>query len=315
MNSDYNDIDNDASQNLDSGDAEMRDLVYFYALGALDEADHARVAQAVAGNARYRAWLDEARAAVMVLGAATEAATPSPLTKARLFAQVDADLAQAKAQTRNPQRLQPTPVAPMPSRLGLLDRLTNWFRIAAPGLAVACLAVALGMGLVAYSMQRQSLVLQQQVEQMRQDLKGINANLTESQRQLAQAQTELAQAQANLALLNQAGLRTASLPPAPNAPQGAQATLLSSAHGHNAMLIVHGLKPLAADEVYEFWLLKDGQPVPAGTFTVDANGAGHLQIAANEPIGAYQQAGVTIEKAPGSATPNLEALTFIGSIQ
>ncbi len=130
-------------------------------------------------------------------------------------------------------------------------------------------------------------------------------------------QGQLTQAQQELALLQSPSLRVVSLPRAdtPVAAAGAQANLLLSPQSATAVLTVNGLPPLSADQTYQFWLLRGGQPIPAGTFNVSADGTGKLVVQAGEPLGAFDQAGITIEPAGGSTTPNLAALISIGSIQ
>ncbi|BCX05241.1 MAG: anti-sigma-K factor RskA [Candidatus Roseilinea sp.] len=128
-------------------------------------------------------------------------------------------------------------------------------------------------------------------------------------------QGQLAQAQQELALLQSPGLRVVSLPVAENAPAAAQIILVAAPTEATGLLTVSGLKPLTPNQTYQFWLLRSGQPVPAGTFSVDANGAGKLIVRAADRIGAFDQAGVTIEPAGGSETPTLSALVAIGSIQ
>lgn len=137
---------------------------------------------------------------------------------------------------------------------------------------------------------------------------GLGAWAASLQRQLAQAQQELA-------LLQAPDLRIVSLPRADTGPVGAQANLLLSPQRSVAVLTVHGLSPLPADKTYEFWLLRGGQPIPAGTFNVDANGSGRLIVQAADPLSTFDQAGITVEPAGGSATPTLSALVSIGSIQ
>ena len=58
--------------------------------------------------------------------------------------------------------------------------------------------------------------------------------------------------------------------------------------------------------------------ITAGTIqgtVVDANGAGILRVQSAEAVGAFDQAGITIERAGGAATPNLNALVFAGALK
>lgn len=158
-------------------------------------------------------------------------------------------------------------------------RVLAMLRAAAPLVAVGALIAACGLGAWALSMQGQ-----------------------------------LARAQQEAALLQSADLRIASLPNAPGAPAGAQVAFLSAPESASGILTARGLAPLAPGKTYQFWLLRGGQATPAGTFDVDAAGAGRLWVHADQPIGAFNQAGVTIEPAGGSAAPTLDALVSFGNL-
>lgn len=160
------------------------------------------------------------------------------------------------------------------------ERLTRMLFPITAALAAASILIAIGLGVWAASLQRQ-----------------------------------LTQAQQELALLQSPGLRVVSLPIADNAPTAARITFLAAPDEATGLLTVSGLTPLAPNQTYQFWLLRSGQPVAAGTFSVDANGAGKLIVRAADRIGAFDQAGVTIEPAGGSEMPTLSALVAIGSIQ
>lgn len=162
------------------------------------------------------------------------------------------------------------------------EKLLAALRAASPFVAVASLLIAIGLGAWGVSQQQQ----------------------------LAKTQQELAVLQA----LQSPDVRVASLPPSENAPQTAKISFIAVPGNTTGLLTVNGLPPLAANQTYEFWLLKDGNPVPAGLFNVDANGTGRLVVTANEPMSAYQQAGITVEPAGGSAGPTLSALVTLGPI-
>jgi anti-sigma-K factor RskA len=54
---------------------------------------------------------------------------------------------------------------------------------------------------------------------------------------------------------------------------------------------------------YQVWLVKDGQRVSGGVFSVNADGYGVLQISADRPLDAFDRVGVTVEPAGGSPGP------------
>jgi anti-sigma-K factor RskA len=249
------------------GDA-LEDLIALYALDALDADDRARVERRLTADPQARRLLDQHLETIAVLGASGAPVPPSTRAKERVFARIDAE-----AFSRGERGAAATP----PS---LWDRLRRVILVASPVLAIAALALAIGLGAWGISLQQQ-----------------------------------LARAQQEVALLQAPGLRVASLPRAETGPASAQASFLSAPQANSGLLTVSGLTPLSADQTYQFWLLKDGQPMPAGTFNVDAAGNGKLIVQANEPIGAFQQAGITVEPAGGSAAPTLTALVSIGSIE
>jgi len=128
-------------------------------------------------------------------------------------------------------------------------------------------------------------------------------------------QSELDQKRVELTLLSQPGLHTTDLASTSVAPPGAQARLFLAPEHNTALLTLHGFKPLGPDQVYEFWLIRGQQALPAGVFSVDQSGTGRLVVQAAEPVGNFNQAGITIERAGGSQSPNLDALVFAGPIK
>lgn len=252
------------------------DLLAMYALGALPEGERAEVEQHLRSCARCREAAAELQASVAILPYAVEPVAPSARLKDNLFARVDADLAQQPAAMARPA---PAPT-PVPARESLLETLGRLLRGWAPAVALAGLLLAAVLGQRVWALQN-----------------------------------ELARQRAEVAILSHPNLQTAELPTAPSAPPGAQARLFAAPDQPSALLAVNGLEPLAADQTYEFWLIRDGQPMPAGLFDVDASGTGRLVVRASEPVGNFDQAGITIEPAGGSAVPNLDALVFAGPIK
>ncbi len=157
--------------------------------------------------------------------------------------------------------------------------LARVLRVLWPALAVASLVLAVGLGAWGISLRQQ-----------------------------------LSRAQQEAALFQASDVQVASLPPNEGTPQNARITFVKSASLNRALLTVNGLPVLPSNRTYQFWLLKDGQPVSAGLLAVAADGTGRINVASAEPINVYQQAGITVEPAGGSATPTLTALVSIGPI-
>lgn len=71
-------------------------------------------------------------------------------------------------------------------------------------------------------------------------------------------------------------------------------------------LTVEGLPALDADRQYQLWLIKDGERVSGGVFSVSERGEASITIAAPEPIDGYAAYGITVEPFGGSPGPTGE---------
>lgn len=80
------------------------------------------------------------------------------------------------------------------------------------------------------------------------------------------------------------------------------------------VFVVKDLLPLAADQDYQLWVIDPQmpQPVDAGTFVVDPQGAVRLQFKPRAAVNTAGKFAVTIEKKGGAPTPNLKQLVLIG---
>ncbi|MER3408294.1 MAG: hypothetical protein C4292_06095, partial [Nitrososphaera sp.] len=128
-------------------------------------------------------------------------------------------------------------------------------------------------------------------------------------------QNELQRTRAELFAIVNPTSHLALLSPGAAAPKDAQAKLYVTPSSSSALLVVAGLKPLGPDQTYEFWLMRGGQAKPEGIFNVDEHGNGRLLVQSTEPIGNFDQVGITIEKAGGAQIPTLSQLVFAGSIR
>ena len=86
-------------------------------------------------------------------------------------------------------------------------------------------------------------------------------------------------------------------------PSRARGMMLVSRTGTQALLLVLNLPPLPPDEVYQVWLIKDGQKHDVGTFTVDSTGFGQTVIIPVAPVRKFEAIGITVEPAGGSTGP------------
>ena len=63
------------------------------------------------------------------------------------------------------------------------------------------------------------------------------------------------------------------------------------------------LPPPPAGKVYELWAIAGGKPLPAGLFTVDAEGKGSLAVAPLAGVATVEVFAVTLEPAEGVQSP------------
>jgi anti-sigma-K factor RskA len=105
-------------------------------------------------------------------------------------------------------------------------------------------------------------------------------------------------------LAEQPGTRTVTM-----TGEGTGTGVFAVAAGSNqAELQVTGLPPLPAGQVYQLWLLQDGTPISAGTFTVDAQGRGTLRFNGLSWSPGYNTVAITAEQQGGSPTPTSSIL-------
>lgn len=84
---------------------------------------------------------------------------------------------------------------------------------------------------------------------------------------------------------------------------GAAGTLIMDPHGNYGTLVVDNLAALDASHQYQVWLVRDGQRVSGGVFSVNPEGYASLEILAPMPLIQYDSIGVTIEPYGGSPGP------------
>jgi anti-sigma-K factor RskA len=263
-----------------NSDIHIDEHVGVYALGVLSAADRADVDRHLASCEHCRLLSRDARTTVAALPGMTAPLMPAPELKVRLMARVDASLA-AAAHVRTALITDRDDKRAKPAG-DTLRRDVKWayfMRAWAPAIAVASLLLMLAFGFRAWWLG-----------------------------------AELGGAQAQAALLIDPAMRVINLPVA-SAPAGAQARLFSAPQSPTALLAVSALQQLPPAQTYEFWLIRDGKPLRAGIFNVDANGSALVRIEGPEPLGRFEQAGLTVERAGGVDTPTLSALVFIGAIR
>jgi anti-sigma-K factor RskA len=104
---------------------------------------------------------------------------------------------------------------------------------------------------------------------------------------------------------NQAAMRVIQLQSAEAAP-GATGLIVISMDGEHGTLVVDRLPVLSEEWQYQLWLIRDGQRISGGVFSVDDDGYGSLWVKATDPLASYPAFGITIEPAGGSPGPTGE---------
>jgi anti-sigma-K factor RskA len=223
---------------------EMLDNVALYALGALSPREAADVAAHLQTCEECRAEYGLLRPAVTAVGYSAEADAltegPSVLLKARLMKQV-----------RSAQPAQP--------------RISRWPAFA----AAACLAIAVGAGL-------------------------LSASLRE---RLGRDESAIAQQSAMIADF--------TAPDAKRYPFGHGSVLV---HGRNLYLAMHGLAAAPAGKVYQAWTLPKGSKKMAPSITFKPSASGETMLRLPEAANAVAAVAVSVEPAGGSKQPTTKPI-------
>lgn len=83
----------------------------------------------------------------------------------------------------------------------------------------------------------------------------------------------------------------------------ASGLIVISRDGRHGTLVVDDLPALDESREYQLWLIRDGQRISGGVFSVSPDGYANQWIGAPEPLTDYSAFGVTIEPAGGSLGP------------
>jgi len=85
---------------------------------------------------------------------------------------------------------------------------------------------------------------------------------------------------------------------------GEQGVRLALVIGDNGQAYLTGVaSPPPADKVYEAWVIKNGTPLPAGTFSPSSGSTGALSVPLSTPVTGAQQVALTLEPPGGSSRP------------
>lgn len=144
----------------------------------------------------------------------------------------------------------------------------------------------------------------------------LTSELEEQRAQQLQMETELAEATARseesarqLAIVNSSEYTAVKLKGTDNAP-AAQAQVFWSNSSKDVYLRVDAMAALPSGKVYQLWILNDGVPIDAGTFSATEDS----KLIKMKNVEQGQTFAVTIEDEGGSLVPALETLQVIGNI-
>jgi anti-sigma-K factor RskA len=245
------------------GCADVRDDLDVYALGALDADAARRVAEHVAACAGCRRLLDDARESAAALALSVPVSSAGPAARARVLARAAADA--------------------RPAVLRRSSSTSRWW------LAAAAVLVAALAGVSAWA-----AIAQRRVNDLESDRTAARVSAT------AQA-SDLAAQRAMLDVIAQPDVRVVSLYGRDTAADASANYVWSPARNAGVML-ADALPQLAPGQTYQAWVVYETAWESAGTFPVDASGAGTLLVSGHDEAGSGPPSWycVTIEPAGGS---------------
>lgn len=109
-------------------------------------------------------------------------------------------------------------------------------------------------------------------------------------------------------VVNSEDIRWAKLP-AEDESSPAAAFIMWNPGGNDGMMYAENFPVLEAGQIYQLWLTKDGVRTPVGSFTVDEDGEGALLFRAEQPVGSFAWAWITVEPETGSTQPSDNVVT------
>lgn len=252
--------------------------VEMYVLGGMDDEDKLAFEAHLASCAACRIKMEELSALFGIMPLTVEPVAPPSGMKARILAAVaEADRTSSREAsssfTEEKENMRPAvkPVIDLASAQPLPKQKTkSWTTPLFAGAAAALLVV--------------SAVLYQQVGRLNGDSDKLSAQVQELQQQLAAVEQPSSGIQVN---------HVVSLTPTiPDIVAQGLATIVIDSNGMHLIVQAENLPKLANDEAFQVWLLKEGEPVNAGTFlTNDGTGALYYTFKPDE----YDQIAITHE--------------------
>jgi anti-sigma-K factor RskA len=247
------------------------ELLPAYALGALEEAELREMETHLAGGcAECERQIALWRGDVEELAATVPAVDPSPETRGRILRLTGA------------------------GGTGRWPPLQRW--LALPAAALLTLTVGSGV--------RQAR-LGEEVESLRAERDRMARQVEALDRDLGLARSEAQRVAATLAILSSPGAQTIRLAGLGPAPRAVGETFIDPRRGRAVFWAFH-LPPPGRGKTYQLWWIDGSGPVSAGTFEVDSQGLGRVEVGRVERPGEIQAWAVTVEPAGGVPQPTGE---------
>lgn len=79
--------------------------------------------------------------------------------------------------------------------------------------------------------------------------------------------------------------------------------LIMDSKGESGTLLVHNLSELGSTHQYQVWLMRNGERISVGVFSVDPQGYAQFLIQASDPINTYDSINISVEPYGGSPGP------------
>lgn len=150
---------------------------------------------------------------------------------------------------------------------------------------------------------------QRQLMQLRSDLTGRDTEITQLSQQIQEMTTQLRAKEGQLAFF----ANPTQIVPLAGTDRAPTAGGVFYQHNTRAILVLHGLPPLPANQTYQLWLIPaQGAPESAGLLSIPSAEPNDLQVALPENALTYQAIGVSIEPAKGSDTPTAGNIVLVG---
>lgn len=271
---------------------QVRDLLPAYVLGALERDEEAAVREHLAG-CQLHAEAEELGGVVPYLAETLDPVEPPVALKARILAAAAADLEARHAPV--PRAVEPPPpvAPPAPLRAPAPEPERRPRSRLSWGLALQAAAVLAVVVLGAWTLNLQSRI-------------GDLETDVASSRQYERAIGDV------LAAAVEPGSKTVVLGPA----EGFASTGLAAIRSDGSIVMaMRGLDPTVGNEVYEAWVIVgEAAPLPIGSFTVAANGAGTFTGSAT-PATAGAVVAITREPGPRATTPTLPIIALGTAIE